>query len=126
MLSYNGGFDLGSISQEKSGSSAHLDVCFRGFLRRLLTGLSNFHDSFCWDFGWRLVLHASILQHVGPFPTRTGVTVFEMLAEMICSKELFGLVAFAEFMDVGQMLDSIIPVTGRIRKLFATVAAGIA
>jgi hypothetical protein len=52
--------------------------------------------------------------------------VFEMLAEMICSKELFGLVAFAEFMDVGQMLDSIIPATGQIRKLFATVAAGIA
>jgi hypothetical protein len=49
-----------------------------------------------------------------------------MLTEMICSKELFGLVSFPEFMDVGQMLDSSIPVTGGIRKLFATVDASIA
>jgi hypothetical protein len=37
------------------------------------------------------------------------VPVFEMLAELICSEEFFGLIAFTEFMDISQMLDPSIP-----------------
>jgi hypothetical protein len=51
--------------------------------------------------------------------------MFEMLAEMIYSKELFSLVVFPELIDFGQMLNSSILVIRQIQKLFATVAIGI-
>jgi hypothetical protein len=39
-----------------------------------------------------------------------------MLAEMIGSKEFFGLVAFTKFMGVGQMLNPSVPITDRLHQ----------
>lgn len=42
------------------------------------------------------------------------MTVLKMLTEVICPKEFFGLVAFAELVNVGQMLDPNIPIAREI------------
>lgn len=49
---------------------------------------------------WPFVHHASVLQHVGPLPTRAGMAVFEMLPEVVCPKELLAGIAFAELVHV--------------------------
>lgn len=54
------------------------------------------------------------------------MTVLEMLSKVISPEELFGLVTFAEFVDIGQMFDSGFPIAGKVRELFTTIAAGIA
>ena len=51
--------------------------------------------------------------------------MLEMLTEMVCLEKLFRLVAFTEFVNIGQMLDSTFPITGEIAELFATVAADV-
>ena len=54
------------------------------------------------------------------------MTVLEVLAEMISSEELLGLVAFAELVHVGQMVYSMFPIWLRMTwELFAAVTAGI-
>ena len=54
------------------------------------------------------------------------MTVFEVLTEVISPEELFGLVAFAKLVYVGQMVYSAFPVwLGMIWELFAAVSAGI-
>ena len=53
------------------------------------------------------------------------MTVYEMLTEVICSKEFSGLVASIEVMNVGHMLQPGVPIIREIRKLFATVTTGI-
>jgi len=47
------------------------------------------------------ILHARLLELVCPFPTCTCVAVFQVLPKMIGAEEFLGLVAFAEFVDVG-------------------------
>ena len=72
----------------------------------------------------RLVLHASVLQHVGPLATRTGVAVFQVLAEVIGAEELLGLVALAEFVDVVEMFGSCLP-AWRVGEFLTTVTADV-
>lgn len=52
------------------------------------------------------------------------MTVFQVLAEMICTVELFGLIALAELVDLGQMLGPGVPVCG-VGKFLTTVAANV-
>lgn len=76
---------------------------------------------------WRsFLLHACIFQDIGPLPTRACMAVLEMLAEMVCTEELLRIVAFAELVYDGEMLESAVPVwLGMIGKLLAAVAAGV-
>lgn len=49
--------------------------------------------------------------------------MLEMLSEVISSEEFFGLIAFAEFVHVGQVFNAAIPVGLRVvGKFFTTVA----
>ena len=41
------------------------------------------------------------------------MAVLKVLSEVICPKELFGVVAFPKFMHIHQMLDPDIPITFR-------------
>lgn len=52
------------------------------------------------------------------------MTVFQVLAEVICAVELFGLIALAEFVDLGQMLGPGFPVCG-VGEFLTTVAANV-
>jgi hypothetical protein len=77
--------------------------------------------SFLWR---RLVSHTCVFQHVGPFPTGSGVTVFQVLPEVIRSEELLGLVTFAEFVFLIKMLRTDIPLR-RVGEFVATEATNI-
>lgn len=66
-----------------------------------------------WRERW-LLLHASSLQHVCPFPARTSMTMLEVLSEVIGTEELLALVALAELVHDGQVLTASNPVGGRI------------
>ena len=48
------------------------------------------------------------------------MTVLEMLTEVIGPEELFGLVAFTKFMDIGKMCDAISPIRLRLVTKFPT------
>ena len=72
----------------------------------------------------RLILHASVLQHVGPRATRTGVAVFQVLAEVIGAEELLRLVAFAEFVNMVEMFGACLP-AWRVGEFFTTVTADV-
>jgi len=72
----------------------------------------------------RLLAHARVLQHVGPFPAGAGVTVFQVLAEVIGAVEFFGLVAFSELVDLAQMLSPRLPVR-RVGEFLSAVAAQV-
>ena len=52
------------------------------------------------------------------------MTVLQMLAKVICTEELLGLVAFTEFVHMIQMFRPRIPIC-RIRKLFTTVSTNV-
>lgn len=52
------------------------------------------------------------------------MTVFQVLSEVISAEEFFRLVAFAEFVNVIQMLGPYIPLR-RVGKLFATESTEI-
>lgn len=52
------------------------------------------------------------------------MTVLQMLPEMVRAEELLGLVTFAKFMNMIEMLCSCLPVGG-VRELFSAVPAGI-
>ena len=74
----------------------------------------------------RFFLHAGILQHVRPFSAGPGVAVLEMLSKVIGAEELFGLVAFAEFVNVGEMSHPGFPVWLRLAGEFlAAIAANV-
>lgn len=54
------------------------------------------------------------------------MAVFQVLPEMVGAEEFLGLIAFAEFVDVGQMEDPFIPVRVRlIGEFLAAIAADI-
>lgn len=74
-------------------------------------------DDFLW---WRLVLHASIFQHVGPLPARSRMTVFQVLPKVVGSEELLGLVTFAELVHVIQVSSAGFPIW-RVWELFSAV-----
>ena len=75
---------------------------------------------------WCLILHASIFQDVGPFPTRTSMAVLQVLAEMVRAEKLLCIVAFAKFVYSGQMLKATVPIRLRVvGKFLAAVAADI-
>lgn len=73
---------------------------------------------------YRLVLHASVLKHVGPLAAGARVAVFQVLAKMVCAEELLRLIALAEFVHVVQMLGAHLP-AWRVGELLATVAAHV-
>jgi len=74
----------------------------------------------------RFIFHASIFQHIGPFPTRSSMAVLQVLAEMIGSVEFLGLIALVEFVHIGQVFDPAFPVLfGMIGKFFPAETAGI-
>ena len=55
------------------------------------------------------------------------MAVLEMLPEVICPEELFGLVTLAEPVNVGQVINSAIPIRLRIvGKLLAAISTNIA
>jgi len=56
------------------------------------------------------VLHAGVFQHVGVFAAGSGVTVFQMLSEMVGAEEFLRLVALAEFMYGGQVFETPVPI----------------
>lgn len=54
------------------------------------------------------------------------MTVFQMLAEVVGAVKFLRLVAFLELVDIGQMLDTTIPVWLRkIGKFFTTIATSV-
>src|SRR6187402_1527123 len=57
-----------------------------------------------------LILHTRILKHVCPFPAGTCVAVLQMLSEMICSKELLGVITLSKFVHFLKMTYSHFPV----------------
>lgn len=73
---------------------------------------------------WRLVSHASIFQHVGPFATGACMAMLKVLSEMVGTEELLGLVAFTKFMHVIQVLRSCFPVRG-VGKFLTAVPANV-
>jgi hypothetical protein len=75
--------------------------------------------------GQRLILHAGVFEQVGPFSARAGVTVLEVLAEVVGTEELLRLVAFAEFMSDVEVGGAGLPADGSVRKLVATVATNV-
>ena len=70
------------------------------------------------------LLHTRNLEHVRPFSGGTGVTVFQVLPEVISAIEFYGLVALAESMNLAQMLCTGVPVC-RAREFAATVTTNI-
>jgi len=70
------------------------------------------------------LLHTRILEHVRPLSAGTGVTVFQVLPEVISAIEFYGLVALAESMNLAQMLCTGVPVC-RAREFVATVTTDI-
>lgn len=70
----------------------------------------------------RLVLHAGVLQHVGPFAAGAVVAVFEVLAEVVGAEELFGLVALAELVHLVEVVGADVPLR-RIGEFFPAVSA---
>lgn len=75
------------------------------------------------DNTW-LVAHTSILKHIGPFAGHATMAVLEMLAEVVCTEELFGLIAFPKFVLVVQMLAPDLPVRG-VWKFFSAIATHV-
>ena len=74
----------------------------------------------------RFVLHARVFQHVGVLAARAGVAVFEVLPEMVGSEEFLGLVAFAELVHRGQVLEATAPIgRRRIGEFLAAVTAHV-
>ena len=53
---------------------------------------------------------ANTLQHVGPFPTLSRVAVFQVLSKVIGPEKFLGLVAFAELVYVGEVVNPAIPI----------------
>lgn len=73
-----------------------------------------------------LFFHAGILQNVSPLAARSGVTMLQMLTEVVCSEELFRIVALAELVYGGEVFEPAVPIwLGEIGELLAAVPAGI-
>lgn len=54
------------------------------------------------------------------------MAVFQMLSEVVCAEKLLGIVALAELVHCGQVLESIIPIWfWEIGEFLATVAARV-
>jgi Golgi nucleoside diphosphatase len=53
------------------------------------------------------------------------MTVFKILAEIICLKELFSLVVFSKLTHISQMFNSGILVIRKVRELLAVVTVDI-
>jgi hypothetical protein len=70
------------------------------------------------------LLHARNLEHVHPLSVGSGVTVFQVLPEVIGAMEFFGLVVLAKSVILTQMLCASVPVC-RDRKFVATVTTNI-
>lgn len=73
-------------------------------------------------FGGRLVLHASILEHVRPFAAGPMVAMLEVLSEMIGPEELLRLIAFPKIVYVVEVFGTVVPLRW-VWELFSTVAA---
>lgn len=74
---------------------------------------------------WRgFLAHACVLEHVCPSAARATVAVLEVLAKVIGPEELLGLVAFAELVNVVEVLDTRVPVW-RVGKVLSAVPAGV-
>ena len=73
-------------------------------------------------FGRRFLTLATVLQNICPFPTLARMTMLQMLSKMVGSVELLGCIAFTKLMDIGQMLDAILPISRVIWEIFTTEA----
>lgn len=73
---------------------------------------------------WRFIPHTCVLQHVGPLATLALMTVFQVLAKVVCSVELLRLIALSKLVDAVQMIGSDVPLR-RVGKLFTAVATNI-
>lgn len=76
---------------------------------------------------WRLFFfHTSILKDIGPLAAGTSMAVLEMLAEVVGAEEFLGIVAFAEFVHCGQVLEPTVPIWLReIGKFLAAIATRV-
>ncbi|KAF7505088.1 hypothetical protein GJ744_001307 [Endocarpon pusillum] len=66
-----------------------------------------------------------VKKRVEPLAAFAGVTMFEMLSEMIGSKELLRLITLAKLVNVYQVLDTCILVIGKIGKCLAAITTCI-
>lgn len=72
------------------------------------------------------VLHASILQHVGPLSTRSSMAMLQVLAEMVSSVKLFRLIALVKLVHIRQMLNPTVPILlWKIGEFFSAKPAGV-
>jgi len=69
-----------------------------------------------------LFSHAGLLEVVAPPPAQATVAVPDVLPEVVGAVELLRLVAVAELVALGEMLDAALPLRGK-RELFPAVAA---
>lgn len=65
-----------------------------------------------------------MLQHICPLSTRTLMAMFQVLTEMVRPEELLRLIAFAELVDMIQVLRAPVPLR-RIRELLPAIPAHI-
>lgn len=73
-----------------------------------------------------LVLHARVLQHIGPFSTCTRVAMLQMLTKMVGTEEFLRLIAFTEFMHVLEVGHPGFPVWSWIVwKFYTTITTNI-
>lgn len=93
--------------------------------RRCLTGDYCYGRPSIYPAWWRrFILHACILEHVGPFTARSLVAVLQVLPEVISAEELFGLVALPKLVHMVQMFSANIPLR-RVWEVLPTVATYI-
>ena len=78
------------------------------------------------SFRRRFFPHTRIFKDVRPFSAGSGMTVFQVLPEVVRPVELLRLVAFSELMNVGEMVNPAVPLgLWIIRKFSATVSTRI-
>ena len=59
---------------------------------------------------WGLILHARIFQLICPFSTGSGMTVLQMLTEVVCAEEFLVDVALSKFVHDVEMLNALVPI----------------
>lgn len=73
---------------------------------------------------WGLILHARIFQLICPFSTGSGMTVLQMLTEVVCAEEFLVDVALSKFVHDVEMLNALVPIRWVV-ELAPTISASI-
>lgn len=80
-------------------------VDYPRFGRRWPAGKAGYRPYRAYTLLWRwLISHAGVLQHVCPLSACASMTVFQMLAKVVCTEELFGLITLSELVHMIQVL----------------------